>query len=237
MNSSIVDAAKPEFSMGWDMVLVVVPIILAAWLFTRDRRRGILWWPGLIVFILFLPNAPYALTDVLHLVFKIRKQPYLPVWAVSLIVIPEYILYIGAGLQAYTISLLLIRRYLRRHGLSRLFVPVELCLHALCAQGIFLGRRLRLNSWDMLRDPGKVLDDSFEAFDVQNWLTFVVVMFFVLLISFRILAFLNLCILESWQNRRNSAPIDLGHSPADASGHRGHHGHSSSHHQGFADGH
>src|SRR5579862_2165763 len=156
MHGQILDAAKPEFSMGWDIFLVAVPIVLAAWLFTRDRHRGVMWWPGLIVFLLFLPNAPYAFTDILHLVFKIRKQPYLPVWAVALIVIPEYILYIGAGLQSYTISLLLFKRYLTRHGLRRLFLPLELILHVLCAQGIFLGRSLRLNSWDMLRDPRQV---------------------------------------------------------------------------------
>ncbi|HEV8059398.1 MAG TPA: DUF1361 domain-containing protein, partial [Gemmataceae bacterium] len=171
MHWLIIDAAKPEFSMGWDIALLVVPIFLAAWLFTRDHRRGVLWWPGLIVFILFLPNAPYAFTDVLHLVFKIRKQPYLPVWAVALIVIPEYILYIGAGLQSYTISLLLLRRYLTKHGLGRLFHAFELMLHVLCAQGIFLGRRLRLNSWDVFRDPGRVLDESLDAFNVDSWLT------------------------------------------------------------------
>ncbi len=207
MNGQFFDAANPEFSMGWDIILLVVPLMLAAWLFTRDRHQGVLWWPGLVLFILFLPNAPYAFTDILHMVFKIRKQPYLPVWAIALIVVPEYILYIGAGLQSYTVSLLLLKRYMRRHGFYRLFLPAELCLHMLSAQGIFLGRRLRLNSWDMLRTPGQVVDQTFEAFSTQDYLSFVVVTFFVLLVLYRILAFLDVCILEAWRVRKQSQPV------------------------------
>ena len=211
MNGQIVDAANPEFSMGWDIFLLVIPILLAAWLFTRDRHRGVLWWPGFVLFILFLPNAPYAFTDILHMVFKIRKEPYLPVWTIALIVVPEYILYIGAGLQSYTISLLLLKRYMRRHGLYRLFLPAELCLHMLSSVGIYLGRRLRLNSWDMLRTPGQVVDQTLDAFSTQDFLVFVVVTFFVLLILYRILAFLDVCILEAWRVRNQNQPTQASH--------------------------
>ena len=217
--------------MGLDIVLLVVPVLLAAWLFTRNHRRGPLWWPGLIVFILFLPNAPYAFTDILHLVFKIRKLPYLPIWAVALVVIPEYILYIGAGLQSYTISLLLIRRYLARHGLARLFLPIELCLHFLSALGIFLGRRLRLNSWDMLRDPSRVFDETLDAFDVQSTATFIVVVFFVLLTLYRILAFLDECIVIGWTQRRAGAYRGTRPAADHHSGHGHHHHHSSRHYE------
>jgi uncharacterized membrane protein len=233
MNSLIFEAAKPEFSMGLDIVLLVVPLVLAMWLFTRDHRRGPFWWPGLALFVLFLPNAPYAFTDILHLVFKIRKLPYLPVWAIALIVIPEYILYIGAGLQSYTISLMLLRRYLTRRGQGRLFLPMELSLHALSALGIFLGRRLRLNSWDMLRDPGRVLDDTLDAFDVQGTTTFVVVVFFVLLIIYRILAALNECILLAWRQRSaRLQPADgqFHDRSSERGGHQHHHHHPSRHH-------
>jgi uncharacterized membrane protein len=229
MNSLILDAAQPEFSMGLDIILLIVPVVLAAWLFTRDHRRGPLWWPGLIVFILFLPNAPYAFTDILHLVFKIRKLPYLPVWAIALIVIPEYILYIGAGLQSYTISLLLIRRYLTRRGLARLFLPIELCLHFLSALGIFLGRRLRLNSWDMLRDPGRVLDETLDAFDMQGTLTFIVVVFFVLLILYRILALLDECIVIAWTQRRTRLAPGIDPPSLHRSDYNRHHHHSGRH--------
>jgi uncharacterized membrane protein len=226
MDTSFFEAANPEFSMGWDIVLLVVPIALAAWLFTRDHRRGVLWWPGLIVFILFLPNAPYAFTDILHLVFKIRKEPYLPVWAIALIVIPEYILYVGVGLQSYTISLLLIKRYLRRHGLGHLWTPTEFGLHILCAQGVFLGRRLRLNSWDMLRNPGLVLDQSLDGFHVGDWFAFVAAMFFVMLISYRILAYLDICIIERRLYRAGRLPVGNDHwSDRHSSEHSHHHHH------------
>jgi uncharacterized membrane protein len=222
MTGYILEALRPEFSMGWDIVLLIVPLVLASWLFTRDRHRGVLWWPGLIVFILFLPNAPYAFTDILHMVFKIRKVPYIPVWAVALIVIPEYLLYIGAGLQSYTISLLLLKRYLRRRGQHHWFVPAEMSLHFLSALGIYLGRRLRLNSWDMFRDPRDVVNQTLDAFQTTDFLTFVVVMFFVLVVLFRLLAFLDVCILEYWHTRRQAMMAGGGYSGHREHGHRGH---------------
>ena len=87
-----------------------------------------------------------------------------------------------------------------------MFLPVELCLHFLSALGIFLGRRLRLNSWDMLRNPGIVVHETIDAFDLQGTLVFVVVVFFVLLILFRILALLDECVLMAWRQRGNRPP-------------------------------
>jgi uncharacterized membrane protein len=197
MDSEIVRALRPEFSMGWDLFLVFVPLVMARWLFRHHARPGPLWWPALILFVLFLPNAPYAFTDLLHLVFKIRKQPYLPVWAVALIVIPEYILYIGAGLQVYTISLMMMSRWLTQRGLAAWRLPITFLMHALCAIGIFLGRSLRLNSWDALRDPSRVWEETIDAFDTPAFLSFAAVTFVVLVVSYEILRFLNQCIYDS----------------------------------------
>ena len=146
---------------------------------------------------MFLPNAPYAFTGLLHLVFKIRKQPYLSVWAVSLIVIPEYILYIGTGLQVYTISLMMLGRWLTQRGLATWRVPTTVALHALCAVGVFLGRCVRLNSWDALRDPSHVWEETVDAFSSQSSFVFMVVTFVVLIVLFQLLQLLNQCVYDS----------------------------------------
>jgi uncharacterized membrane protein len=150
------EALRPDFSMGWNLLLAALPLPLAWALFRYRGRCGPVWWCGLALFVLFLPNAPYALTDLLHLVRKARQLPPLPEWAVVVFTIPEYVLYVAAGLLSYTFSLRLLGDFLRRRGKGRWVWPAEAVLHLLCAVGVYLGRVARLNSWDVLADPAAV---------------------------------------------------------------------------------
>ncbi|MGL4883991.1 MAG: DUF1361 domain-containing protein, partial [Waterburya sp.] len=53
----------------WNLFLAFIPLALSFWLFVRRNiKRSLLWWIGLVVFIAFLPNAPYLLTDIIHLI-------------------------------------------------------------------------------------------------------------------------------------------------------------------------
>jgi len=55
----------------WNLFLAFIPLMLSFWLFLkRSKKRSLLWWIGLIIFIVFLPNAPYLLTDIIHLIGK-----------------------------------------------------------------------------------------------------------------------------------------------------------------------
>src|SRR4029077_10976112 len=58
--------------MGVNPVLALVPLGLAALLFRRSMNRSPLWWLGVVAFVAFLPNAPYVLTDVIHLQGALR---------------------------------------------------------------------------------------------------------------------------------------------------------------------
>lgn len=150
--------------MSWNLFLAFVPLVLSFWLFRRRRSRSLVWWLGLLVFIAFLPNAPYVLTDVIHLVEDIRKG--YSIWTIALIVIPLYSLFTLAGFQAYVISLINLGYYLHRQGKSQWIVATELSLHALSAIGIYLGRFKRFNSWDFITQldnlTDTVLDDLAE---------------------------------------------------------------------------
>jgi uncharacterized membrane protein len=170
----IQQALDPDFAMGWDLFLALVPLALAFVLFRHGPTRGPLWWIGVVLFVLFLPNAAYPLTDFLHFVLKVRQRPHLPAWAVALLVVPEYFLYIGASFLAYVLSLQFLGDYLRRIGRPRAAVPLVGVLHALSALGIYLGRVLRLNSWDALTRPIAVVGASAGAFDRAKTSLFVV---------------------------------------------------------------
>ncbi|MDQ1384469.1 MAG: hypothetical protein QOG65_1848 [Actinomycetota bacterium] len=57
--------------MLWNLFLAAVPAVLALALFPTSARRGVAWWLGFGAWVLFLPNAPYLLTDVVHMVHDI----------------------------------------------------------------------------------------------------------------------------------------------------------------------
>jgi len=138
--------------MAWNLFLALVPLAIAIALFAHPRRRTLGWWLGLGAFVAFLPNAPYVLTDVIHLVEDTRATASPAVFSFALM--PQYALFFLVGFEAYVLSLLLVGRYLQRLGLSRWIVPAEVGLHALCAIGVHLGRFERLNTWDVLTRPG-----------------------------------------------------------------------------------
>jgi uncharacterized membrane protein len=139
--------------MLWNLFLAAVPATLALLLFTRSRRRGAVWWVGLGVWILFLPNAPYLLTDVVHMVHDIQNA-HSDSWAY--LVIATYAALFALGLASYAFSLQLFRWYLHGTVDARLIAPTIIFVHALCVIAMYLGRFLRLNSWDALLAPHEV---------------------------------------------------------------------------------
>ena len=140
--------------MTVNLLLAALPFALALLLFVPGRPRTVAWWLGLGTFVLFLPNAPYVLTDVIHLSGQVRRTG--STLHTGLLVF-EYAAFMAVGLALYGGCLFLLRRRLQADGLERWRWPAELVLHALCSVGIFLGRVLRLNSWDVVTRPGTVL--------------------------------------------------------------------------------
>jgi uncharacterized membrane protein len=142
--------------MAWNLVLAVVPLVLAVLLFRRRARRTPAWWIGVAAFVVFLPNAPYVITDVVHLFDDIRgTRSDLMLLGVH---VPLYLAFFAVGIGSYVAALELARRYLRTAAPQVRWVGVELGLHALCAAGIYLGRVMRLNSWEILTRPRAVVE-------------------------------------------------------------------------------
>jgi uncharacterized membrane protein len=147
--------------MGWNTLLAWIPVVLAWGVFRggdAERRvsRSPVWWAGLVLFVLFLPNAPYVVTDVVHIRHDVlmsdRGGP------VMTAILPVYAILIGSGFLAYYLALARVRRHLVRIGLAEWQGRVTVAAHALCALGVFLGRWARLNSWEPVVDPHGALE-------------------------------------------------------------------------------
>lgn len=140
----------------WNLFLAFIPMALSFWLFRWPHRsRTLVWWIALVSFIAFLPNAPYLLTDIIHLVGAARSTD--SIWIVTLFFIPLHTFAILAGFEAYVVSLINQGHYLKKQGAGQFVKGAEILVHILCAIGIYLGRFIRFNSWDLITNPKNVL--------------------------------------------------------------------------------
>jgi uncharacterized membrane protein len=147
-------AAYLDLDAIYLVAAIAITLILMAsdiWLLHGHGSRSLLWWVGFLVFITFLPNAPYILTDIIHLIDDIRR--YSSVWIITLAIIPQYLLFMLLGFQAYVLSVIYLGDYLRRQGWGKFILWVELVVHGLNAIGIYLGRFQRFNTWHIITQP------------------------------------------------------------------------------------
>lgn len=139
----------------WNLFLAWIPLGFAL-LAVRHRTniRRLLIFSAL--WLLFLPNAPYLVTDLVHL----RERPPVPLWF-DMVLLQSFI---GLGLVLGLISLYKMQwvatMYLGRRG-SWTFV---LCVIGLTGFGVYLGRVQRWNSWDIIANPLGLFVDIFKHF-------------------------------------------------------------------------
>ncbi len=144
----------------WNLFLALIPLIFSLYLFRSAVNRSLIWWVGLVVFIAFLPNAPYILTDTIHLPELIARN--YPLSIVVLVLIPQYILFVLAGFHAYVIALMRLDNYLQHlQQTNYQIIVVNAIIHSLCTVGIYLGRFERFNSWDLVTRPQIVIAKTF----------------------------------------------------------------------------
>lgn len=178
----------------WNLFLAFIPLGLSVWLFRRTSgSRSIWWWVGFLVFIAFLPNAPYLLTDIIHLIQAIRDD--YKAWVITLVILPPHLIAIVAGFEAYVISLINLGYYLHQQGASRFIVWAELMTHALCAVGVYLGRFPRLNSWDFVTKPDDVARTVLDNLTSKRPVLVMAIMFVVLTVLYWLMKQVTLALL------------------------------------------
>ena len=163
----------------WNLFLAFIPLLFSFWLFRwHSNRRSPLWWLGLIVFIAFLPNAPYLLTDIIHLIEAIRAG--YSIWITTLIFIPIHLFAIFLGWEAYVISLINQSYYLEKQGAKKLILFSEIMAHALSALGIYLGRFIRFNSWDLVTQANAIITSVIDNLTASKPLLIIYITFIIL---------------------------------------------------------
>jgi uncharacterized membrane protein len=138
----------------WNLFLAWIPYLISLWTAYIDqrqpRRRWYLVISGL-VWLSFFPNAPYIVTDLGHL----QSRPPIPIWYdIGLLAIFAWTGLFLAVFSLRTMQMLV--KAIVGSLASWLFVTGIVGLSGL---GIYLGRFLGWNSWDLLLHPRAVLTD------------------------------------------------------------------------------
>lgn len=189
----------------WNLFLAFIPLVLSFWLFRGRRSRSFTWWLGFVVFFAFLPNAPYILTDIIHLIYDVRAVR--SVWIVTLVVFPLHILFIASGFEAYVLSLLNMGYYLYRIGKSQWILAAELTTHALCAVGIYLGRFPRFNTWDIVTQPDVLVETVIDDVTGKVPLVIICLTFIITTILYWLVKQVTLAVI--WQRDASIFPQHL----------------------------
>jgi uncharacterized membrane protein len=138
------ETGNPNFRyLIWNLFLAWIPFVLAL-LFYDGHRRG-MGTPALVtlgaLWLVFFPNGPYIVTDFVHL----SRDPLSPLWFDGLTIGA----FAAMGLLLGLGSLYLIQSAVRRE-LGWAVVSAALLLGSV---GIYVGRFVRLNSWDFFTNP------------------------------------------------------------------------------------
>ena len=167
----------------WNLFLAFIPLMLSFCLFRwHNKKRSLSWWISLIIFIAFLPNSAYLLTDIIHLIEAIRAG--YSIWITTLIFIPLHLCAIFLGWEAYVISVINQSSYLTQQGAKKFVLVTEIMTHGVSAVGIYLGRFLRFNSWDLVTQPNVIFISAIENLTDRKPLLVIFITFIILSVSY-----------------------------------------------------
>lgn len=167
----------------WNIFLAIIPFVISSLLLNISNQKKIHQITFIavgIVWLLFLPNSPYIITDLIH-IGEVRFAPDL---------FDSFLLFSSAwaglllGMHSIShIEQILINRYSQKIA-SIVIIKVMF----LISFGVYLGRFLRFNSWDVFASPNYFLNGIKEIFtskdDFKVAIAYTVLFFFFILMSY-----------------------------------------------------
>lgn len=138
----------------WNLFLAWLPLVVTIGLLRSLRTN--LWssnWPLLLtlLWLLFLPNSFYMISDFVHVQDVTRHNVLY-----DIVMFTSFIF--TAAMLGFS-SLYVVHTELRKRVTSRAAWVLVGIIIFLCSFGIYLGRNLRWNSWDVLVNPAGILFD------------------------------------------------------------------------------
>lgn len=147
----------------WNILLAFIPFLISSILLfysEKNKLNQTLFVIGGIVWLIFLPNAPYIVTDLIH----IGVVKGVPVLYDSVLLFTSAWAGLLLGMNSiYHIEKILLSKYSKK---ITNFIILVVILFA--SFGIYLGRFLRFNSWDFFTNHSSLLSSVWKIFTQSN---------------------------------------------------------------------
>lgn len=146
----------------WNLFLAWIPYLMALKAERLHRRGAGKFRVSLVllVWLAFLPNAPYIITDFVHF----RHLPPVPFWFDLTLFFATACLGLILGL----LSMYEVHQILKRWFSDVFAAFLILFFMGLCGFGVWLGRFQRWNSWDIVTRPEALFRDIAETFTTRH---------------------------------------------------------------------
>jgi uncharacterized membrane protein len=169
-------------NLVFNLALAWIPFAAAVLAYLASRRRitfYLIMPVCTLVWLIFFPNAPYLLTDFQHLAFTNGSAP---LWFDVILMI----WFAWTGLLLGIASLYLMHEIVAKTFNQLVGWVFAISVTVLSSFGVYLGRFLRWNSWDLLYDPIPIARDmvAIVRHPISNLPTYVFTILFTLLFLF-----------------------------------------------------
>lgn len=175
------DTSFPYLMLSWNVFLAVLPIFFVKVAEMAMEQKKVGWsvfWA--ILWLLFFPNSLYLVTDFIHISHDTflsstdvgRYRTEILVWAKLLVIGLGFFFALLVGLESFYIF----EQNLRRKFSKMICYVGVLVVALLTGVGVYIGRFLRFNSWDVLFNPIQLLKQvaEIDGFAVQFIVAFTI---------------------------------------------------------------
>lgn len=138
----------------WNVFLAIIPFAITMYLNRKPNINKLTFGFWFLAWLAFLPNAPYIITDLIH----IRKGNEFMVW-LDILVVLSFAL---SGLFLFYLSIRDMQKITASKFKRTPIKTVTLFILFLCGFGVYLGRFLRYNSWEIISNPQIIITDVFD---------------------------------------------------------------------------
>ena len=150
----IVTTSLQYIFLPWNLFLAFIPYWITSRMIANSRVTGkeVKLFVTLSVWLLFIPNSFYIITDLFHFT-NIRSAPK---WFDLLLIFSFAWNGIVLGIVSVRKVEVLLSSLLKNKSFSVFIVLVVMWLNAF---GVYIGRYLRFNSWDIITNPFDLASD------------------------------------------------------------------------------
>lgn len=140
--------------LPWNLLLAFIPYYVAGKMSEKisTTYQKAIFICTFLIWLLFVPNSFYIITDLFHL----KHFNAAPAWFDLLLIFS----FAWNGIILGTLSLFLVEKVFEKLSKKKLTIPLVSFVMLLNALGIYIGRFLRFNSWDVIANPFSLFGES-----------------------------------------------------------------------------